>query len=46
MNVKDAFLHGEVDQGIYMKQPKGFESKEKHENICRLPKALYRLNRC
>ncbi len=31
MDVKNAFLHGEVDRDIYMEQPKGFESKDQVE---------------
>ncbi|XP_058071232.1 uncharacterized mitochondrial protein AtMg00810-like [Magnolia sinica] len=27
MDVKNAFLHGEIDQDIYMEQPSGFQSK-------------------
>ena len=43
MDVKNAFLHGELDWGIYMEQPKGFESKAQLDYICKLRRALYRL---
>lgn len=33
MDVKNAFLHGEVDRDIYMEQPKGFENKEKRLQV-------------
>ena len=40
MDIKNAFLHGEVDREIYMVQPMGFESKEKARYICKLRKRL------
>ena len=43
MDVKNVFLHGELDNDIYMEQLKGFESKIHHEYICKLKKALYGL---
>ena len=43
MDVKDAFLHGELDREIYMEQPKGFESKAQPDYICKLQRALYGL---
>lgn len=43
MDVKNAFLHGELDKEIYMVQPMGFEDKEKPEYVCKLKKALYGL---
>ena len=44
MDVKTTFLHGELDETIYMRQPKGFEVKEKGgELVCLLQKLLYGL---
>ena len=44
MNVKIAFLNGDLDEEIYMKQPKVFTVNGK-ELICKLRKSLYSLNR-
>ena len=46
MDVKTAFLHGDLDEDVYMKQPAGFEEKPdptKGELVCKLKKALYGL---
>lgn len=43
MDVKNAFLHGELDREIYMNQPKGFEDTANPNHVCRLRKALYGL---
>ena len=43
MDVKNAFLHGELDRDIYMDQPKGFESQSHPNYVCKLKKALYGL---
>ncbi|CAL2236842.1 unnamed protein product [Prunus armeniaca] len=41
MDVKNAFLHGELYREIYMTQPMGFENKVHPEYVCKLKKALY-----
>lgn len=43
MDVKNAFLHGELDREIYMVQPRGFESRMHPDYMCKLRKALYGL---
>ena len=43
MDVKTSFLHGDMDEEIYMKQPKGFSVKGKKELVCKLKKSFYRL---
>jgi hypothetical protein len=43
MDVKTTFLHGDMEEEIYMKQPKGFVVKGKKEMVCKLKKSLYGL---
>ncbi|KAE8706377.1 hypothetical protein F3Y22_tig00110393pilonHSYRG00025 [Hibiscus syriacus] len=45
MDVKNVFLHGELDREIYMTQPMGFQSQDHPEYVCKLQKALYELKR-
>jgi hypothetical protein len=43
MDVKTSFLHGDLEEEIYMKQPEGFVVKGKKELVCKLKKSLYGL---
>ena len=43
MDVKTAFLHGDLEEEIYMKQPESFVVKGKKELVCKLKKSLYGL---
>jgi hypothetical protein len=43
MDVKTIFLHGDLEEEIYMKEPKGFIVKGKKEMVCNLKKSLYGL---
>jgi hypothetical protein len=43
IDVKTAFLYGEIDADIYMEQLEGFCSKERPDQVCKLKKALYGL---
>jgi hypothetical protein len=44
MNVKTTFLHGDLEEEIYMKQSKGFVVTRKKELVCKIKKSLYGLN--
>jgi len=43
MDVKSAFLHGELKEEIYVQQPTGFIEKGQEEKVYKLKKALYGL---
>ena len=43
MDVKTAFLNGDLNEEIYMDQPEGLISLGQEKKVCRLVKSLYGL---
>jgi hypothetical protein len=43
MDVKSAFLNGELEEVMYMVQPKGYEDKEHKDYVYKFKKTIYGL---
>ena len=43
MDVKTAFLNGNLEEEIYMKQPEGFIAKNQEQMVCKLNRSIYGL---
>jgi hypothetical protein len=43
MDVKSSFLNGELEEEVYIEQPKGFQLSENTNYVCKLKKSLYGL---
>jgi hypothetical protein len=45
MDVNTTFLHGDLEEEIYMKEPKGVALKGNKELVCKMKKSLYELKK-
>ncbi|RVW56301.1 Retrovirus-related Pol polyprotein from transposon TNT 1-94 [Vitis vinifera] len=43
LDIKNAFLHGDLEEKVYLEQPPGFVAQGEYGKVCRLKKALYGL---
>jgi len=43
MDVKTAFINGDLEEEVYMDQPKGFVTIRKENFVCKLKKSIYGL---
>ena len=43
MDVKTAFLNGDLEEEVFMDQPEGFSVEGKGHMVCKLKKSIYRL---
>lgn len=43
LDIKNAFLHGNLHEEVYMQQPSDFVAQGEHGKVCHLKKSLYRL---
>ena len=43
LDVKSAFIHGDLQEDVYVEQPPGFEIRDENDKVYKLQKALYGL---
>ena len=45
VDVQTAFLNGDLEEEVFMKQPKGYATEGKEDFVCKLKKCLYGLKK-
>ncbi|KAL9265248.1 Retrovirus-related Pol polyprotein from transposon TNT 1-94-like protein, partial [Drosera capensis] len=43
MDVKTAFLNGDIEETVYMQQPENFVSGDPKKMVCKLKKSIYEI---
>lgn len=43
LDVKTAFLHGDLEKEINIEQPEGYQKKDKIDLVCKIKKSFYGL---